>query len=131
MRHFTTQSLVATVAMVRVFFPSMFMRLITWKPKKTPPQALLHVPPSMTKHEISEYLTKIYNVDVQKVMTANFLGESWLCMILTTLCNLVSTFSFQANGSVSTVKGKFCRTSDETIRRHLYIMTSPTSLARK
>jgi hypothetical protein len=61
--------------MVRVFFPSMFMRLISWKPNKAPPQALLHVPPAMTKHEITEYLTKIYDVDVTKVMTANFLGE--------------------------------------------------------
>jgi hypothetical protein len=60
--------------MVRVFFPSMFMRLISWKPKKVPPQALLHVPPSMTKFEISQYLTKIYDVNVQKVQTANFLG---------------------------------------------------------
>lgn len=60
--------------MVRVFFPSMYMRLISWKPNKTPPQALLHVPPAMTKHEITEYLTKIYDVDVTKVMTANFLG---------------------------------------------------------
>jgi ribosomal protein L23 len=53
----------------------MFMRLISWKPNKAPPQALLHVPPAMTKHEITEYLTKIYDVDVTKVMTANFLGE--------------------------------------------------------
>lgn len=52
----------------------MYMRLISWKPNKTPPQALLHVPPAMTKHEITEYLTKIYDVDVTKVMTANFLG---------------------------------------------------------
>lgn len=62
--------------MVRVFFPSMFMRLISWKPSKTPPQALLHVPPAMTKHEITEYLTKIYDVNVSKVMTANFLGKT-------------------------------------------------------
>jgi large subunit ribosomal protein L23 len=64
-----------SAVMVRVFFPSMFMRLISWKPNKTPPQALLHVQPSMTKHEITEYLTKIYDVDVTKVMTANFLGK--------------------------------------------------------
>jgi large subunit ribosomal protein L23 len=61
--------------MVRVFFPSMFMRMVSWKPTKTPAQALLHVPPSMTKFEISQYLTKIYNVPVNKVMTANFLGK--------------------------------------------------------
>jgi hypothetical protein len=62
--------------MVRVFFPSMYMRLISWKPNKSPPQALLHVHPSMTKHEVTEYLTKIYNVSVSKVMTANFLGKN-------------------------------------------------------
>lgn len=80
--------------MVRVFFPSMYMRLISWKPNKTPPQALLHVPPAMTKHEITEYLTKIYDVDVTKVMTANFLGgcrtDDWsLCLqtFLTVQCS--------------------------------------------
>mmetsp|Transcript_14104 Transcript_14104/g.23463 ORF Transcript_14104/g.23463 Transcript_14104/m.23463 type:complete len:94 (+) Transcript_14104:226-507(+) len=61
--------------MVRVFFPSMYMRMVSWKPNKSPPQALLHVPPSMTKHEITEYLTKIYNVNVTSVMTANYLGK--------------------------------------------------------
>ena len=72
--------------MVRVFFPSMYMRLVSWKPDKTPPQALLHVHPSMTKHEVTEYLTKIYNIDVIKIMTTNFLGVilfySVLLMIL-------------------------------------------------
>mmetsp|Transcript_11874 Transcript_11874/g.23720 ORF Transcript_11874/g.23720 Transcript_11874/m.23720 type:complete len:106 (-) Transcript_11874:2-319(-) len=61
--------------MVRVFFPNMYLRLISWKPNKSPPQALLRVPPKMTKHEVKEYLTKIYNVPVTKVMTANFLGK--------------------------------------------------------
>lgn len=32
--------------------------------------------PRMNKFEIKEYLTKIYNIPVKKVMTANFLGES-------------------------------------------------------
>ena len=43
--------------------------------KRSPPQALLYVPPKMTKTEVREYLTKIYNVKVIAVMTANFLGE--------------------------------------------------------
>jgi Ribosomal protein L23 len=43
--------------------------------KRNPPQALLYVPPKMTKTEVKEYLTKIYNVNVLDVMTANFLGE--------------------------------------------------------
>jgi ribosomal protein L23 len=42
---------------------------------RKPAQALLYVPPKMTKTEVKEYLTKIYNVNVLAVMTANFLGE--------------------------------------------------------
>lgn len=34
--------------------------------------------PSMNKLEIREYLTKIYGLSVQKVMTANFAGMSCL-----------------------------------------------------
>ena len=41
---------------------------------RTPPQALLYVPPKMTKTEVKEYLSKIYSVNVLAVMTANFLG---------------------------------------------------------
>ena len=43
--------------------------------KRSPPQALLYVPPKMTKTEVREYLTKIYDVKVLAVMTANFLGQ--------------------------------------------------------
>ena len=42
--------------------------------KKTPAQAVLYVPPKMTKTEVKEYLTKIYNVSVLEVMTSNLLG---------------------------------------------------------
>ena len=42
--------------------------------KKTPAQAVLYVPPKMTKTEVKEYLTKIYNVSVLEVMTAYLLG---------------------------------------------------------
>jgi ribosomal protein L23 len=61
--------------MVKVWFPNMYMRLISVKMKRNPPQALLHVPPSMTKLEVKEYLTKIYGVNVLDVATANFLGK--------------------------------------------------------
>lgn len=61
--------------MVKVWFPSMFMKLVSLKTTVTPPIAKLQVPPSMTKTEIKEYLTKIYNVNVLKVDTANYLGE--------------------------------------------------------
>jgi Ribosomal protein L23 len=60
--------------------------------KRNPPQALLYVPPKMTKTEVKEYLTKIYNVNVLDVMTANFLGEypiikheSLMCQFITNL----------------------------------------------
>jgi ribosomal protein L23 len=35
----------------------------------------------MNKPEIREYLTKIYNLPVKKVMTANFLGET-ICLYM-------------------------------------------------
>jgi ribosomal protein L23 len=49
---------------------------------RKPPQALLYVPPSMTKTEVKEYLTKIYNIPVLNVMTANFLGKSYLNLLV-------------------------------------------------
>ena len=60
--------------MVKVWFPNMFMRLISLSSGKSPAQAVLYVPPKMTKFEIKEYLTKIYSIPVLKVATANYLG---------------------------------------------------------
>ena len=45
------------------------------KSKVRPPQAVFKIAPSMTKHEVREYLTKIYQLPVQRVMTANFAGR--------------------------------------------------------
>lgn len=83
--------------MVKVWFPNMFMRLISGiihlyyiektnfkynnniiylvNLKKKPPTAVLYVPPKMTKFEINQYLTKIYNVTVSNVNTENILGK--------------------------------------------------------
>jgi ribosomal protein L23 len=44
----------------------------TWPSR--PAQAVFKVAPSMTKHEVREHLTKIYDLPVQRVMTANFAG---------------------------------------------------------
>lgn len=44
----------------------------TWPSR--PAQAVFKVAPSMTKHEVKEHLTKIYDLPVQRVMTANFAG---------------------------------------------------------
>ena len=43
--------------------------------KKTPVQAAFYIPPRMTKTEVKEYLTKIYNIPVLKVNTVNVLGK--------------------------------------------------------
>lgn len=60
---------------VRVFFPNLYMRLVSLNTTRSPPLASFYVPPKMTKHEIKEYLTKIYKVDVTNVNTALFLGK--------------------------------------------------------
>ena len=61
--------------MVKVWFPNHFLRLISVNLAKKPAQALLHVPPSMTKTEVREYLSKIYSVPVLNVTTSNMLGK--------------------------------------------------------
>lgn len=67
--------------MVKVWFPNMFMRMISWKPNRTPPQALFNVSPRMTKTEVKEYCNKIYGVTVSKVMTANYLGKPFILLV--------------------------------------------------
>ena len=50
-----------------------------------PAFAIFRTDPKMTKHEIKEYLTKIYDLPVKKVNTMNYLGEcgrpEWLVYI--------------------------------------------------
>lgn len=62
--------------MVRVWFPSMFMRLIGTDLTKSPALATLQISPRMTKTEVKEYLTKIYDISVTKVDTVNMAGKS-------------------------------------------------------
>jgi ribosomal protein L23 len=64
--------------MVKVWFPTMYMTLVQSK-RAAPPalsKATFNVPKSMTKTEVKEYLSKIYEMDVQKVNTVNMIG-SW------------------------------------------------------
>lgn len=42
-----------------------------------PVQAVFRVPPRMTKTEVKEYLTKIYDVPVAKVHTMNYQGKQY------------------------------------------------------
>mmetsp|Transcript_14559 Transcript_14559/g.20651 ORF Transcript_14559/g.20651 Transcript_14559/m.20651 type:complete len:141 (+) Transcript_14559:107-529(+) len=41
----------------------------------TPSTAVFRIKPQMTKHEVKEYLTKIYNLPVVNVRTQNYLGK--------------------------------------------------------
>jgi large subunit ribosomal protein L23 len=41
----------------------------------TPASAVFRVLPKMTKHEVKEYLLKIYNLPVVQVRTQNYLGK--------------------------------------------------------
>ena len=66
--------------MVQVYFPSMFMRWVNLNMAQG--RAVLRVPPAMTKTEVKEYLTKIYNIPVIKVSTENVLGLKIYYIIL-------------------------------------------------
>lgn len=61
----------------RVVLPDMPMVLIAAKnaTERAPATATFRVLPKMTKHEVKEYLTKIYNLPVKKVNTMNYLGK--------------------------------------------------------
>ncbi len=61
--------------MVKVWFPAFFMKLININRTRKPAEALLHVPNAMTKTEVKEYLTKIYDIPVLGVTTTNVLGK--------------------------------------------------------
>ena len=61
--------------MPRVWFPSMYMKLVSVNTARSPATANLIIPPAMTKTEVREYLTKIYNIPVLSVTTANFAGK--------------------------------------------------------
>ncbi|KAG7354549.1 50S ribosomal protein L23 [Nitzschia inconspicua] len=61
----------------RMWMPSMPMVLVSARnaTARQPARATFRVLPKMTKHEIKEYLTQIYNLPVDKVNTANYLGK--------------------------------------------------------
>ena len=61
----------------RMWMPNMPMMLVSARNATAtqPARATFRVLPRMTKHEIKEYLTKIYNLPVTKVNTMNYLGK--------------------------------------------------------
>ncbi len=61
----------------RMWLPNMPITLTAAKSatKVSPATATFRVLPKMTKHEIKEYLTKIYELPVKKVNTINYMGK--------------------------------------------------------
>lgn len=61
----------------RQWLPEMPMTLIGAKNASeiSPATATFRVLPKMTKHEVKEYLTKIYDLPVKKVSTMNYMGK--------------------------------------------------------
>jgi large subunit ribosomal protein L23 len=61
----------------KMWMPTMPMMLVSAKSATAvnPAYATFRTPPRMTKHEIKEHLTKIYNLPVRKVNTMNYDGK--------------------------------------------------------
>ena len=61
----------------RMWMPNMPITLISVRSatETRTASAVFRVSPRMTKHEIAEYLTKIYQLPVKKVNTMNYLGK--------------------------------------------------------
>ena len=61
----------------RMWMPTMPMVLLHAEhaTESTPAKAVFRVLPRMTKHEVKEYLTKIYDLPVVQVRTQNYLGK--------------------------------------------------------
>jgi large subunit ribosomal protein L23 len=61
----------------RLRFPNMAVTYVakTAKTRLAPNQHIFRVEPSCTKHDIKEYLQKIYNLPVVKVNTMNYEGK--------------------------------------------------------
>jgi len=85
--------------MVKVWFPTMYMTLVQSQRVKPPAlsKATFHVPKSMTKTEVKEYLTKIYDMDVKSVNTVNTLGQWRTLPIQASLVNSSKTKQLRAS----------------------------------
>ena len=61
----------------RMWMPNMPMMMTSARNATAtqPARATFRVLPRMTKHEIKEYLTKIYGLPVRKVNTMNYMGK--------------------------------------------------------
>lgn len=58
----------------KLYFPNIIFRLVR-SPQFPPHQAVFKVPPQLSKLDIKEYLTKLYNITITDVRTMNYLGQ--------------------------------------------------------
>jgi large subunit ribosomal protein L23 len=67
----------ATSQQFRMWMPTMPVTLVSARNATAshPAFAIFRTVPKMTKHEIKEYLTKIYNLPVKSVNTMNYEGK--------------------------------------------------------
>jgi hypothetical protein len=90
------------------------MKLISLKMKKSPPEAVLQIPPSMTKTEVREYLTKIYEIPVLKISTMNYLGIH--LFLLNLFVQSWFDFNSQVNGKDCMRNEKLFHTKEEILK---------------
>ena len=60
---------------IKVYFPNFIFTLIRSGKRRDPNQAVFRVPAMLTKIDISQYLSKIYNLNVTDVHTVNFISR--------------------------------------------------------
>ncbi|KAL7430530.1 hypothetical protein ACHAXH_004694 [Discostella pseudostelligera] len=73
----TIKSMASATHGYRMWMPNMPMVLLHAEhaTETTPAKAVFRVLPKMTKHEVKQYLTKIYDLPVVQVRTQNYLGK--------------------------------------------------------
>jgi ribosomal protein L23 len=68
-----------------------------------PAFAIFRTSPKMTKHEIKEYLTKIYDLPIKKVNTMNYLGKSVFVTVVVFKRNTATVLFDDVGAATSTV----------------------------
>jgi ribosomal protein L23 len=60
---------------IKVYFPNFIFTMIRSGKRRDPNQVVFRVPSILTKPDISQYLSKIYNLNVTNVHTVNFIAH--------------------------------------------------------
>lgn len=60
---------------IKVYFPNFVFTLVRSGKRRDPNQAVFRVPSILTKIDITQYLSKIYNLNVINVHTVNFVAR--------------------------------------------------------